>query len=101
MTDSCRSNWTVGGECGEKFIDGAILEWLQPKLENIDLVDKDFHARGHFVLTKRGRILLERFERHKNVFSGSESCDIPLLRGISMRDDQQDGIVNGLMTLTK
>lgn len=101
MGDPCLSNWTVGGKCGATFIDRAFLEWLQPKLENEKLVSKDSLTSGHFVVMKMGRILLERFERIKHEFSGSENGDISLRRGTIVREDQQDGIVNGVITLTE
>lgn len=98
---SCLSNSVVGGKCGATFIDQAFLEWLQPKLENQELVSKDFRTSGHFVVLKKGRILLDRFERVKHEFSGTENGDVSLPRGTIVREDQQEGIVNGVVTLTE
>lgn len=64
-------------------------------------MSQDFSTSGHFVVTKEGRILLERFERHKQNFTGSGKGDISLGRRAIVRKDQQDDIVNGVIALTE
>jgi hypothetical protein len=95
------SNCTAGGKCGATFIDQAFFEWLQPRLENQELLPRDFRTGGHFILTPKGRVLLERFERVKHAFSGTENGDISLPRGTIVTADQQDGIDNGVISLTE
>lgn len=68
IADSCLSNRIVGRKCSASFIDRAFLEWRQPKMEDQELVSKDFRTSSHFIMMKMGRILLERFERVKQRF---------------------------------
>lgn len=64
-------------------------------------MSKDFSTSGHLVVMKMGRVLLERFERVKHGFSGTGDGDVSLPRGTNVREDQQDGIVDGVITLTE
>lgn len=64
-------------------------------------MSKDFSNSGHFVVTRMGRVLLERFQRIKHDFNGSGTGDIALLRGTIVREDQQDGIVDGVINLNE
>ncbi|KAH0537284.1 hypothetical protein FGG08_005909 [Glutinoglossum americanum] len=92
---------TAGGKYGATFIDREFLEWLQPRLTNLDIQAKDFGTAGHFVLMPKGRVLLERFERVKHAFSGTEKGDISLPRGTIVSADQQDGLESGVISLTE
>ncbi|ORY17005.1 hypothetical protein BCR34DRAFT_611282, partial [Clohesyomyces aquaticus] len=67
-----------GDECGAIFIDQAFLKWCQQKLKRNDLLESNPDLGGHFVVKEKGRYFLEEFEKHKHVFSGSETADIEL-----------------------
>jgi hypothetical protein len=94
-------NCIAGGKYGATFIDHAFLEWLRPRLENKDLLPKEFQTGGHFVVTPVVRILLGRFERVKHAFSGTENGDFSLPRGAIVAEGQQDGLESGIISLTE
>lgn len=75
------------------------MEWLHPRLQNDDIITRDFNSGGHFVLLPKGRILLDRFERVKHAFSGTESGDISLPRGTIVSTGQQDDLESGVISL--
>jgi hypothetical protein len=89
-----------GRKCGATFIDHAFLEWLRPRVENKDLLPKEFQTGGHFVVTPAVRVLLERFERIKHAFSGEEGGDFALPRGVIAAEGQQGGLDTGVVDLT-
>lgn len=62
---------------------------------------QDVSTGGHLVLTPKGRVLLERFERVKHAFNGTGDSQLTLPRGNVVNQDYQDSIVNGVMTLTE
>jgi hypothetical protein len=76
------------------------MEWLRPRLEDQELLPRDFQLGGHFVLTPVVRILLERFERVKHAFSGTEGADFSLPRG-ALIAESQEGPESGVISLTK
>ena len=94
------SNCTAGGKYGATSIDKAFLEWLQPKLEHQDLLFIGFRSSGHPALTPTGRLMLDRFERAKHTFSGTEDDHISLPRGTVVSTDQQSSIIEGMVSLT-
>jgi hypothetical protein len=91
-------NFISGGRCGATFIDKAFLEWLHPRLENLDILPKDFGTGGHFVLKEKGNIILERFEREKHAFDGTGQGNIQLPRGSVVPPDHEDN--SGVIKLT-
>jgi hypothetical protein len=90
-----------GDKCGATFIDRAFLEWLLPRLENLDIRPQDFSTGGHMVLMPKGRVLLERFEKVKHLFNGTGDGQITLPRGTIVAADYEDSIINGVLTLTE
>jgi hypothetical protein len=91
-------NFISGRKCGATFIDKAFLEWLHPRLENLDILPKDFGTGGHFVLMPKGKIILERFERVKHAFDGTGQGNIQLPRGSIVPADHEDN--SGVIKLT-
>ena len=91
-------NFTSGGRYGATFIDKAFLEWMQPRLENLDILPKDFSTGGHFVPVPKGRVILERFERIKQAFDGTGEGNIQLPRGTIVTADYEDD--GGIVKLT-
>jgi hypothetical protein len=91
------------GKYGAKLIDKEFLKWLQQRLETSDILAQDFGnaGDGQFMLVPKGRILLERFERPKHVFSGTESSDISIPRGILVATGQQSILESGSISLTE
>lgn len=69
----------------------------EPKLEN-GLISKGFRTEGYFVVVRRGRMMLERFNRISEEFDASNTGDISLLREIIVQD-QQESIVDGVINL--
>ena len=95
------SNCIAGKKCGATFIDHAFLEWLRPRLQNQDLLPKDFLTGGHFVVTSVVRVVLERFERVKHAFNGTQPGDFSLPRGAIVAEGQEDGLQSGVISLTE
>jgi len=91
-------NFTSGGRYGATFIDKAFLEWLHPRLENLDILPNDFGTGGHFVLMPKGRVILDRFERVKQAFDGTGEGNIQLPRGTVVTADHEDN--GGIIKLT-
>ncbi|KAI9786203.1 MAG: hypothetical protein M1839_007613 [Geoglossum umbratile] len=89
----------TGGKYGATFIDQEFLEWLQPRLTNLDILPGDFGTGGHFVLNPRGKVLLDRFERVKHAFNGTNTGDITLPRKTIIAEGQQDDIRSGVIHL--
>ena len=94
-----RSNNIAGGRYGATFIDRAFLEWIQPKLPDLDILPTDYGAAGHFVLMPKGRILLERFQTIKHAFNGTGSNNIITPRPDTVGTEEQEGVQNGMITL--
>ncbi|KAF4625147.1 hypothetical protein G7Y89_g13022 [Cudoniella acicularis] len=90
----------TGDKYGATLIDRAFLEWLEPRLENLDLQSKDFGNGGHVILMPKGRVLLERFEKYKHAFTGTEEANITLPRGTVVAADYEDGLGSGVIKLT-
>ena len=91
-------NFILGGRYGATFIDKAFLEWLHPRLENLDILPKDFGTGGHFVLMPKGKVILDRFERVKQAFDGTGEGNIQLPRGTVVTADHEDN--GGIIKLT-
>lgn len=95
------AEWDPGDKCGSTNIDRAFLEWLEQKLENLDILAKDFGTGGHFILKPIGRMLLGRFEAIKHDFNGTEGGEIALPRGTQVRADQEtNGLDTGVISLS-
>jgi hypothetical protein len=92
---------SIGKKCGASFIDQEFLKWLQPRLQNLDILPQDFNTGGHMVLMPKGRVLLERFEKVKHAFNGKGEGQITLPRGTIPNPEYEESIVNGVITLTE
>ena len=68
---------------------------MEDKLGNLDILEKDSGTGGHFIVKYTGKILLDRFERHKHAFSGKETADIVLPRNAKVANHSSDEIGTG------
>jgi hypothetical protein len=93
--------WISGDKCGATCVDRAFLEWLEPKVQNLNISPRDVGNGGHFVITKEGCILMSRFERVKHAFDGEIGGEVQLHRGATARPGQEENVVGGKISLTK
>ncbi|KUJ12158.1 uncharacterized protein LY89DRAFT_688619 [Mollisia scopiformis] len=91
----------TGDKCGGTFIDKAFLDFLAPRLANLDIDPETVGTGGHMVFKPRSRVLLERFERIKHAFTGTGDASLTLPRGTKVVAGYEDSIVNGVLTLTE
>ena len=84
------SNCAAGGRYGATFIDKEFLGFLESRVENLDILPRDFANSGHFVLMPRGKHLLQEFERVKHAFDGKKGGDVYLPRGAVLAADVED-----------
>lgn len=91
----------TGAKCGGTFVDQAFLEFLQPRLLNLDIDPDAVGTGGHMVFKPRSRVLLERFERIKHAFNGTGDSQLTVPRGTKVAPGYEDSIVNGVLTLTE
>ena len=82
-------------------MDRAFLEWLKPKVANLNISPTDVGDGGHFVVTKEGRLLLGRFERVKHAFDGEIGGEVQLHRRATVIPGQEEHVVNRRVKLTK
>ncbi|KAJ2896745.1 hypothetical protein MKZ38_005273 [Zalerion maritima] len=96
-----------GKPCGATFVDRSFLKWVEDEViappedgGDSHLMSKDMGAGGHYVLKPVGRVLLQRFEDHKNVFSGGETSEITMPDTVEFRDESPGDMGNGILTIT-
>ena len=82
------------------FIDRAFLEWIEPKMLNLDIKATDLGAAGHVVLKPLGKVLLDRFEDRKRAFDNGDTFDIQLPHSLQPAPGSAD-IANGILTISK
>jgi hypothetical protein len=79
-----------GEDYGATLIDRTFLEWLGDKIENFSIRPEDYARGGHFVLDKKGTLLLRRFEPLKRKFSGTEDNYLQLPREMQLRQQETE-----------
>lgn len=96
----CLSHSSLGDECGATFIDRAFLEWLQPKLQDVDLTPENFTTGGHLAFEPTPRFLLRQFEPIKHAFDGSQTSNFQLRRGTKVAPGNEATVQGGSVNLT-
>ncbi|KAK3343427.1 hypothetical protein B0T25DRAFT_464384 [Lasiosphaeria hispida] len=88
-----------GDYCGATYIDRAFLEWIESKITNIDMRAQEHGTGGHFVHEAKRNTILDRFEKCKRQFTGTETNILTMPRGIQ-GDPNFTQLANGQLTIT-
>ncbi|KAK0705690.1 hypothetical protein B0H67DRAFT_389369 [Lasiosphaeris hirsuta] len=88
-----------GDYCGATFIDRAFLKWIESKITNIDMRAQEHGTGGHFVHEAKRNTILDRFEKCKRQFTGTETNILTMPRGIQ-GDPAFTQLANGQLTIT-
>lgn len=91
---------SLGEESGATYIDRAFLEWLQPKLQDVDLTPENVTTRGHLAFASTPRYLLDQFEPIETASDGSKTGTIQLRRGIKVAPGNEATVQGGIVNLT-
>lgn len=95
------ANCALGAKCGATFIQRKFIEWLQPKIQGVELLPKDYTSGGHFLVHPEARILLDRFERWMHNYDGSDQgVSIPLTQNITLVGVSDEELDSGTIELT-
>jgi hypothetical protein len=86
-TDFCKF---TGAQIGATTVDRAFLAWLETKLSGLDIHPAEYGKGGHYILMPMANVLLERFEAFKCNFTGSESYDLTVPRGVVILSNEED-----------
>jgi len=97
----------LGRKCGATYIDTSFIRFVKDRVgesdwEQLNHTDgQDSALGGHNIVKPNVRILHERFEPVKHQFDGKgQAVGVQLPRGIGAVDDEEKGILNGVLRIT-
>lgn len=90
----------TGAKCGAILIDQAFMEFLQSRVENIGMDPEDVGTGGHMVLNPIAKLLLDRFQKVKHAFEGTQDGQLILPKNAKVVPGAEDSIAQGELTLT-
>jgi hypothetical protein len=86
-------------ECGSSYIDRCFLKWLESKLGTENYMKISCYAITHESKLKR---LIRDFRTWKECFAGEDGdVDMYLPRPLQDLDDEDKGIFDGIITITR